>query len=175
MKNMPISRKVYKDIKTRISETLSAYESSVNEAMRLFESYLIGESAESDDNIATVAFMMVKTEIDRAVERSRKARARAEKKRIEKETELRELVIARTKREASRAFGQEISRISEETHVKMRRNGGYYVSKVYPDREKFIEEWIRVKNDELYGLDLNEQLRHLDGLAEAAMRRFKTK
>ncbi len=74
---LPISRKVNKDLNERISSTLSSLPASEAEAKRLFNAYLEGVEPASDDAVAMIAFSMIRTEVDRAMERSRRARQRA--------------------------------------------------------------------------------------------------
>ncbi len=68
-KNLPASVKVYSDLTTRISASLSSAPASASEAMRLLDSYLTGEPPASDDLTALVAFNMIRPEIDRAMTR----------------------------------------------------------------------------------------------------------
>lgn len=74
---LPVSGKFYSDISARISSSLSSYPRSAEEAMRIFHDYLKGLSPLSSDPMALLAFNMVRTEIDRALERSKRARLRA--------------------------------------------------------------------------------------------------
>lgn len=74
---LPVSRRFYNDISLRINNALSAAPVSAAEAMRIVDSYMDGESPESDDPMAILAFNMIKDEIDRAMTRSQRARARA--------------------------------------------------------------------------------------------------
>lgn len=77
MNTLPVSKKVYTDIRTRIGEALAGYPSSVDEALRMIDQYLTGTMPQSHNNIATIAFAMIRAELDRAIVRSRRARARA--------------------------------------------------------------------------------------------------
>ncbi len=97
MKNrLPISRKVNKDLNERISSVLSFAPASEAEAKRLFNAYLEGVEPVSGDQSAMIAFSMIRTEIDRAMERSRRARLRAGQARKFKEArEAREVMEAR--------------------------------------------------------------------------------
>lgn len=80
---LPVSRKFYSDISGRISSSLSSSPRSAEEAMRIFRDYLDGKSPESSDPMALLAFNMVRVEVDRALERSRRARMRAMSRRKE--------------------------------------------------------------------------------------------
>ncbi len=86
MKNLSVSKKVYSDISERVNTALSAYESSAEEAMRIVDSYLDGETPVSGDDIAMLAFNMVKVELDRAMVRSKRARERAQKRKTADKT-----------------------------------------------------------------------------------------
>lgn len=77
MKNLPVSKKVYADISSRISSALSHTPASASEAMRLVDSHLQGATPVSDDAMAMLAFNMIKSELDRAIIRSTRARERA--------------------------------------------------------------------------------------------------
>ncbi len=77
MKNLPVSKKVYADISDRITTTLSFAPTSAAEAMRLVDSYLEGQTPESNDGMAMIAFNMIRAELDRAISRSARARERA--------------------------------------------------------------------------------------------------
>ena len=81
MKNLPVSKKVYADISSRISSALSHAPASANEAMRLVDSHLQGATPVSDDAMAMLAFNMIKSELDRAIIRSTRARERAKTRR----------------------------------------------------------------------------------------------
>lgn len=81
MKNLPVSKKVYADISSRISSALSHAPASANEAMRLVDSHLQGATTVSDDAMAMLAFNMIKSELDRAIIRSTRARERAKTRR----------------------------------------------------------------------------------------------
>ncbi len=74
---LPVSRKFYTDIESRISFSLASSPGSAKEAMRLVETYLYGDTPVSSDPMALLAFNMVKAEIDRAMVRSQRARIRA--------------------------------------------------------------------------------------------------
>ncbi len=77
MNTLPVSKKVYSDITSRVNTTLSFAPTSAAEAMRLVDSYLAGFEAESSDPAATIAFSMIRPELDRAMSRSARARERA--------------------------------------------------------------------------------------------------
>lgn len=81
MKNLPVSKKVYADISSRISSALSHAPASASEAMRLVDSHLQGATPVSDDAMAMLAFNMIKSELDRAIIRSTRARERAKTRR----------------------------------------------------------------------------------------------
>lgn len=80
MNKLPVSKKVYADIRERIELALSHYPTSLAEAKRIVDDYLQQQERNSDDHMATIAFNMIKPELDRAIERSRKARERAARK-----------------------------------------------------------------------------------------------
>lgn len=75
--SLPVSRKFYSDIVSRVNSSLSPFPASVSEAMRIINLYLDGKEISSTDCMAMLAFNMVKDEIDRAIARSRRARQRA--------------------------------------------------------------------------------------------------
>ncbi|MCM1050419.1 MAG: hypothetical protein NC349_00510 [Paenibacillus sp.] len=77
MNHLPVSRKVYADITSRISTALAPSPASVAEAMRLVDSFLHGESPASHDHMAMLAFGMIRAELERAMARSARARERA--------------------------------------------------------------------------------------------------
>lgn len=77
MNHLPVSRKVYADITSRISTALAPSPASVVEAMRLVDSFLHGESPASHDLMAMLAFGMIRAELERAMARSARARERA--------------------------------------------------------------------------------------------------
>lgn len=79
MKNnqLPVSGKFYNDISLRVNSALSTMPLSAAEAMRIVDSYMAGETPESGDPMAMLAFNMVRVEIDRAMKRSQRARERA--------------------------------------------------------------------------------------------------
>lgn len=81
MKNLPVSKKVYADISSRISSALSHAPASASEAMRLVDSHLQGATPVSDDAMAMLAFNMIRSELDRAIIRSTRARERAKTRR----------------------------------------------------------------------------------------------
>lgn len=77
MNHLPVSRKVYADISSRISTTLAHSPASEAEAMRLVDSFLQGETPASQDLMAMLAFGMIRAELERAMARSGRARERA--------------------------------------------------------------------------------------------------
>ena len=76
MNHLPVSRKVYADITSRISTALAPSPASVVEAMRLVDSFLHGESPASHDLMAMLAFGMIRAELERAMARSRKSQGK---------------------------------------------------------------------------------------------------
>lgn len=82
---LPVSKKVYADVTARIGSSLNSCPVSAAEAMRIVNSYLAGDTVViSRDPMAMIALSMIKSELDRAMARSARARLRR-KKRIEKE------------------------------------------------------------------------------------------
>ena len=77
MNTLPVSKKVYADITARIKSALTVSPGSAEEAIRMVDEYLAGHTPQSHDGAATIAFAMIRNELDRALERSRRARARA--------------------------------------------------------------------------------------------------
>lgn len=73
----PVSQKVYNDITSRINSALSHSPASAAEALSLTDAYLAGTEPVTDDPLALLAFNMIRAELDRAMERSRRARQRA--------------------------------------------------------------------------------------------------
>lgn len=74
---LPVSRKFYNDISTRVGNALAAAPASAAEAMRIIDAYMAGKEPVSRDSMSLLAFNMVKAEIDRAMARSQRARERA--------------------------------------------------------------------------------------------------
>ncbi len=85
MKNLPVSRKVYADITSRVQSSLVSAPSSASEALRLVDVFLEGGEVESSDAMAMLAFNMIRAELSRAMERSARARSRAKARREARE------------------------------------------------------------------------------------------
>ena len=81
MNNLPVSRKVYADIISRVQSSLVSAPSSASEALRLVDVFLEGGEVESSDAMAMLAFNMIRAELSRAMERSARARSRAKARR----------------------------------------------------------------------------------------------
>lgn len=82
---LPISDSVYNDLSRRFMETLCHSwngQKSIEEAIDLFDSYIAGGNIDKKLEAVTlearIAFMMVRPEIDRAMQRSINARRRAQ-------------------------------------------------------------------------------------------------
>ncbi len=73
----PVSCKFYAEITARINSSLSSLPDSALEALRLVNCHLHGEATVSNDAMAMLAYNMIRPEIDRAMERSRRARESA--------------------------------------------------------------------------------------------------
>lgn len=88
--NLPVSKKVYADITARVNTVLSFVPASVVEAIALVDSFLAGNADPvSSDSAAMIAFNMIKAELERAMERSSRARQRAHRrKEVEKSDEI---------------------------------------------------------------------------------------
>lgn len=80
MNTLSVSKKVYADVTERINTALSTSPESAAEAMRVVNAYLNGSNAESRDPLAMLAFNIIRTELDRAMARSARARERAGKR-----------------------------------------------------------------------------------------------
>ncbi len=80
MNNLPVSKKVYSDITGRINTALASSPSSAAEALRIVDMYLADGTADSSDQMAMLAFNMIRAELDRAMSRSSRARERARKR-----------------------------------------------------------------------------------------------
>lgn len=80
-----MSEKAYNDFVSRINETLKHDEKACQDALSMFFNYINGVKHDpmlsESSEIARVAFMMIRSEIDRAMQRSRSARERAERRR----------------------------------------------------------------------------------------------
>ncbi len=150
-KNLPASVKVYSDLTTRISASLSSAPASASEAMRLLDSYLTGEPPASDDLTALVAFNMIRPEIDRAMTRSARARERAASRRRQKEAEER-LAIRRKeleslfRGEAVEAYDRLVRKMMAEDMEEERRTGQNYYRRP-PHRDNYINNYIKDKTE----------------------------
>lgn len=85
---LPISKKVNKDLNERISSVFAGCPASEAEAKRVLNAYLEGVEPVSENAGVMIAFAMVRVEVDRAMERSRKARCRAKKAKEAKEAKV---------------------------------------------------------------------------------------
>lgn len=84
---LPVSRKFYSDISSRVSAALTDNSVSKREAMRLIDSYISGcTDCCSQDAMALLAFNMVRAELDRAMVRSANARRRAMERKARQES-----------------------------------------------------------------------------------------
>lgn len=81
MKDLPVSKKFYADILERIDSALGHMCESKTEAVRVVDVYLREGVVESGDGVAMIVFNMIRVELDRAMERSRRARERARARR----------------------------------------------------------------------------------------------
>lgn len=81
MKYLPVSKKFYADILERIDSALGHMCESKTEAVRVVDVYLREGVVESGDGVAMIVFNMIRVELDRAMERSRRARERARARR----------------------------------------------------------------------------------------------
>lgn len=148
-KNLPVSVKVYSDLTSRITASLSS--ASASEAMRLLDSYLTGEPPASDDPMALVAFNMIRPEIDRAMTRSARARERAASRRRQKEAEER-LAIRRMelesmfRGEAVEAYDRLVRKMMAEDMEEERRTGQNYYRRP-PHRGNYINNYIKDKTE----------------------------
>lgn len=95
MNNLSVSKKVYSDISERINTTLSFAPESAAEAMRIVDLYLAGETPHSPDQMAVIAFNMIRVELDRAMTRSSRARERARKRK--EIAEIKSIITAMTR------------------------------------------------------------------------------
>ena len=77
MKALAVSKKVYADIEMRLATALSGHPGSLSEAIGMVDAYLDGVVLTSDDTLAMLAFNMIRVELDRAMNRSARARERA--------------------------------------------------------------------------------------------------
>lgn len=85
----PISARAFDDFSSRIKETLGFDDKACEDGMVMLFNYLNGlepEAGTADcSEVARIAFMMIKSEIDKAMQRSRLARERAGRRRREEE------------------------------------------------------------------------------------------
>lgn len=150
-KNLPVSVKVYSDLTTRISSSLSSAPASASEAMRLLDSYLTGEPPASDDLMALVAFNMIRPEIDRAMTRSARARERAASRRRQKEAEEK-LAIRRKelerlfREEAVEAYDRLVGKMMAEDMEEEQKTGQNYYRRP-PHRENYINNYIKDRTE----------------------------
>ena len=77
MKELTVSRKFYADIRSRIYEALAFSLETAQEAMAMVDEFLAGGEPLEREVCAALAFRMIKVELERAMERSRRARERA--------------------------------------------------------------------------------------------------
>lgn len=77
MKNLPVSKKFYADIRSRILAALSFSPTAAEAALLMVDVFLSGGTPEEYDPAATLAFRMIKVELERAMFRSQRARERA--------------------------------------------------------------------------------------------------
>ena len=77
MKNLPVSKKFYADIRSRILAALSFSPTAAEAALLMVDVFLSGGTPEEYDPAATLAFRMIKVELERAMLRSQRARERA--------------------------------------------------------------------------------------------------
>lgn len=88
-KKIPISRKAYKDFVARIIcvlETVTQSQVLVNEALEMFERYLKNEDIDivGADPAVQIAFLMIRGDIVKAINRSYAARLRASARKLKK-------------------------------------------------------------------------------------------
>lgn len=80
-----MSEKAYNDFVSRINETLKHDVKACQDALSMFFNYINGVEHDpmlsDSSDVARVAFMMIRPEIDKAMQRSRSARERAERRR----------------------------------------------------------------------------------------------
>lgn len=81
MRSLPVSKKFYSDIVSRINAALSCSGRSAAEAIRLVDAFLCGDECDSSDAAAMLAFRMIRDELVRAMSRSARARERAKERR----------------------------------------------------------------------------------------------
>lgn len=88
-KKIPVSRKAYKDFTERITcvlEAVTQSEALVNEALEMFERYLRNEEIDiiGADPAVQIAFLMIRSDIVKAINRSYHARLRASARKLRK-------------------------------------------------------------------------------------------
>lgn len=103
MNTLPVSKKVYADIRTRIISALAVSPGSTEVALEMVDQYLAGHTPQSQDSAATIAFAMIRSELDRALERSRRARARAAARKAAKAAEAVQPIEIKLSRQQRRA------------------------------------------------------------------------
>ncbi len=110
---LPVSRKFYADITSRINSSLAGAKKSADEALRLVGCHMRGEKAVSADCMAMLAFNMIRPEIDRAMERSRRARESAARRKKPEEPAARPTIRLnrRQRRAAERLKNKILSQI----------------------------------------------------------------
>ncbi len=88
---LPISKKAYDNFIRRFQHTFNdmlKHPGLYDEAVRVFEAYLKGETVENCDITIIIAFNMIRPEIDKAISRSQSARRRAALRKQAKEAEV---------------------------------------------------------------------------------------
>ncbi len=101
---LPVSRKFYSDIISRVNTALSHSPECAEDTKKIIDAYLAGKKPKSTDGMAMVAFNMIKDEIDRAVSRSRRARERAAARRLLKEDRKEEPISSENPSESERGW-----------------------------------------------------------------------
>ncbi len=142
-KNLPVSKKVYKDFNERISLSIASLPASASEAKRIFDAYLNGSEPTSNDGVAIIAFTMIKPEIDRAKERSYKARIRAQKAKEAKK------VAAMTEEEKEAEMIRKLSATRYSLHEnkdEIRRLLFHQTRREYEELKKKL--WIKAKAEQ---------------------------
>lgn len=83
MKNLPVSKKFYNDIISRITSTFADMndgERCLRGAVAMIDGYLSGDNPECADPMIKMVFSLLRPEIDRAMARSLRARQRGRKR-----------------------------------------------------------------------------------------------
>ena len=83
MKNLPVSKKFYNDIISRITSTFADMndgERCLRGAVAMIDGYLAGDNPECADPMIKMVFSLLRPEIDRAMARSLRARQRGRKR-----------------------------------------------------------------------------------------------